>query len=205
MQPECRLKHHYNRRGGAGLDVIQGLRQKDEVVLQLLMQQYGDYLMRTAFLLLKDRHEAEEAVQDSFIQAYYNIRQLREEQKLKSWLTRIVVNRCRMKQRTWTWRRLLPFARMGEFMEEEHMPGPEEQVLMQWRNERLSVAVHKLSYIYREVITLYYFNEMNVREIAGHLQMSDNTVKARLSRGRHLLKELLGEEGVPSGSGTRDY
>ncbi|MEI0739885.1 sigma-70 family RNA polymerase sigma factor [Paenibacillus sp. JTLBN-2024] len=56
-------------------------------------------------------------------------------------------------------------------------------------------AVHRLSYKYREVITLYYFQEMGVAEIADHLQVSKNTVKARLARGRAYLKQTLEKEG----------
>ncbi|UVI29593.1 sigma-70 family RNA polymerase sigma factor [Paenibacillus spongiae] len=181
-------------RGGSGLNVVHGLKDKDEAALQALMGQYGDYLLRTAFLLLKDLQSAEEAVQDTFVTAFHKIGQLREEEQLKSWLTRIVINRCRMRQRTWGWRNLLPFARMEDHVEEHH-PDPELQVMQRWRNERLSDAVHRLDYIYREAITLYYYNELSIREIASHTGANENTIKARLTRGRLQLRKLLEEGG----------
>ncbi|WP_342346088.1 RNA polymerase sigma factor [Paenibacillus mangrovi] len=52
-----------------------------------------------------------------------------------------------------------------------------------------------LSYIYREVITLHYFQEWSVNEIAEHLNLNSNTVKARLARGRHALRQTLEKEG----------
>ncbi|MBE9913822.1 sigma-70 family RNA polymerase sigma factor [Paenibacillus donghaensis] len=161
----------------------------------MLMQRYGDDLLRTAYLLLRDRHEAEEAVQDSFILAFERIGQLRDDAKLKSWLIRIVVNRCRMRQRTWSFRKLFPSPHVEKWLAKEKLPGPEAQLLRQWRNGRLTQAIHNLSYKYREVITLYYFQEMSVAEIAEHLDMSRNTVKARLARGRDYLKEQLEKEG----------
>ncbi|HEY2420281.1 MAG TPA: sigma factor, partial [Neobacillus sp.] len=72
------------------------------------MDDYGDLLLRTACLLLRDRQSAEEAVQDTFIQAFAKMNQLQEPERLKAWLVRIVVNRCRMKQRTWSWRNIFP-------------------------------------------------------------------------------------------------
>jgi len=178
-----------------GLDMIAGLRRKDEEALVMLMQRYGDDLLRTAYMLLRDRQEAEEAVQDSFVAAFERIGQLRDDAKMKSWLLRIVVNRCRMKQRTWGFRHLFPSAYMDRWLAKEKEQGPEEQLLQQWKSGSLTKAVHSLSYKYREVITLHYFQEMGVAEIAEHLQVNSNTVKARLARGRAYLKLALEKEG----------
>ncbi|WP_237391677.1 RNA polymerase sigma factor [Paenibacillus dendrobii] len=171
------------------------MKRKDEEALRMLMQLYGDDLLRTAYLLLRDRHEAEEAVQDSFIMAYERIVQLKDDTKLKSWLIRIVVNRCRMKQRTWSFRNLFPSAQMEKWLAEDQEPGPEEQLMQELKNGRLTTAIHHLSYIYREVITLHYFQEFSVNEIAEHLDLNSNTVKARLARGRNALRQALEKEG----------
>ncbi|WP_239616010.1 sigma-70 family RNA polymerase sigma factor [Cohnella mopanensis] len=166
------------------------LAEKDETALKELMALYSDELLRTAYLLVKDRQVAEEAVMDSFLQAYNKIHQLKEPDKLRGWLLRIVVNRCRMRMRTWNWRRLLPFA---EVEMEETERSPEDLLLTEWRNEQLSAAIHRLDYRYREVITLYYYNGFSVLEIAEHVKSNENTVKARLSRGRTKLKQMLQE------------
>jgi len=183
----------------AGLDVVRRLIAKDESALRELMMAYGDELLRTAYLLVKDRQAAEEAVMDAFVQAYAKIDQLKQPDKLRSWLLRIVANRCRMRMRTWNWRSLFPFDRV-ESLAEEAEPGPEELLLAQWRAERLSEAIHELDYKYREVIALYYFNELSVLEIAEQLGNNENTVKARLSRGRARLRTLL-EKGDEDGAG----
>lgn len=202
LQPERVWVHLYSRGEVAVLDVIGRLKQRDEAALQWIMCQFGDELLRTAFLLLRDRYDAEEAVQDSFIQAFRHIEQLQDESKLKNWLIRIVVNRCRMKQRAWSWRRFLPSPRMEEMMGGLPTPGPEEKLLTKWRNEGLSQAIHRLKYIYRESITLYYFNEMSVSDIAGYLQLSENTVKARLARGRQQLQQMLEQEELDAQNRT---
>ena len=194
VQPNHVKPHLHIRRGGTALNIIERLAAQDETALQALMEQYGDYLMRTAYLLLKDRQAAEEAVQDTFIQAFRKIHQLKEPGKIKGWLLQITVNHCRMKQRLWSWKRLLPFPRMELMLDASDELGPEELLLLQWRNKRLSEAIHSLEYHYREVITLYYYNEWSIAEIAGSLQLNENTIKARLARGRMQLKHRLEAE-----------
>lgn len=167
---------------------------KDESALRELMAQYGDELTRTACLLLKDRQEAEEAVADAFVQAYRKIHQLQERNKLKGWLLRIVANRCRMRMRTRSWRSLLPFDRIERFAEEAG-PGSDELLIEAWRNERLSDAVRRLDDRCREAIVLYYYGELSVAEIAEQTKSNENTVKARLARGRAKLRKLLEAKG----------
>lgn len=161
------------------------------------MEEYGDMLLRTAWLLLRDRQSAEEAVQDTFIQAYAKIGQLNDPQRLRAWLVTIAVNRCRMRQRTWSWRNIIPAAESSAWVQEEAgaTAGAEELFMAQWHHLQLSEAVRSLDYLYRECLTLYYYHEMSVREIAGQLKVPENTVKSRLSRGRTLLKQILEKEG----------
>ncbi|MCI3923011.1 sigma-70 family RNA polymerase sigma factor [Paenibacillus sp. TRM 82003] len=164
------------------------------------MDEHGDALLRTAVLLLGDDQTAEEVVQDTFVQAFYKIGQLKEPERLKAWLTRIAIHQCRARQRTWNWRRLLPFERMEPMLTESDS-GAEERYFEMWRGERLREAIAGLDYDYREVITLYYYHEWSVGEIAEQLSCNVNTVKARLARGRgklraHITTQSGGEEDV---------
>ncbi|WP_369803569.1 sigma-70 family RNA polymerase sigma factor [Cohnella sp. OV330] len=182
---------------------MQGLREKDEAALRALMERYGDELMRTAYLLVKDKQAAEEAVMDTFIQAYRKIDQLQDPDRLKSWLLRIAVNRCRMKMRAWSWSRIFPLPHVEQMIIEEE-PGPEALLMDAWRNEKLSEALLKLDYKYRETIVLFYYNGFSVAEIAEQTSSNENTVKARLARGRAKLKDMLEEQedGNETGAGA---
>lgn len=161
------------------------------------MEDYGDVLLRTACLLLKDRQSAEEAVQDTFVQAYAKMNQLQDPARLKAWLIRIVVNRCRMRQRTWSWRNIFPSGGADLQVSDEagFTAGAEELFMVEWHNDRLAEALSNLDYLYRECLTLYYYHEMSIREISEQLSTSENTIKSRLARGRTLLKKLLVKEG----------
>ncbi|MFD1337141.1 RNA polymerase sigma factor [Oceanobacillus iheyensis] len=183
----------------ARLHLIARLKQREEDALIEVMNTYGDYLLRTAFLLVKDHQVAEEAVQDTFITAFEKIHQLEDAGKLKSWLTTIIINRCRSHMRKNSWKNLLPtidFNLFQLFKENTSSDNPED-FLLQWEgNQQLSASIQQLDYKYREVITLFYYNEMKITEIALHTHTNENTVKSKLKRARTLLKDILlkGEE-----------
>lgn len=159
------------------------------------MDCYGDELMRTACLLIKDRQLAEEAVQDTFIQAYSSITQLRDRGKLRSWLLRIVVNRCRMRMRQWSFRNLLFFGQMEPLLGSGRAEDqPEEHLVLNWERARLSEAISRLDYKQREAVVFYYYHGMSIQELSELLSLNPNTVKARLARGRLKLKSILEEE-----------
>jgi RNA polymerase sigma factor (sigma-70 family) len=173
------------------LHLVDRIKEKEESALIELMDQYGDYLVRTAFLLLKDYQTAEEAVQDTFIIAFEKMKQLDDPEKLKSWLTSIVMNCCRSRMRRWSWKNILLHFEHDRDEKDESAISPEEELLEMIWNKNLSHAIHKLDYKYREVITLFYFSEMKINEIALSTGEKENTIKSRLKRARAQLKDIL--------------
>ena len=182
------------------MDIVEKLRKQDETALVEVMNQYGDYLLRMAYLLVKDHQRAEEAVQDTFITAFKKIHQLKEGNLLKSWLTTITINHCRQQMRSWGYRHIVPNLEVVErITRDETMASPEDDILeVEW-NQHLSSAIHQLDYKYREVITLFYFNEMKVAEISALTNVKENTIKSRLKRGKEMLKGILEKEGAADG------
>lgn len=179
------------------MELYEQLVEKDEEALKKLMNQYGNTLLRTAYLLVKDTHTAEEAVQDTFVIAFEKIDQLREPEQLKSWLTSIVINQCRNRMRRWSWKNiLLSFKDKEDEWQEANDLSPEEIVIDMDQRQSLLQAIQELDYKYREVITLFYFNEWAVDEIALHLEQNKNTIKTRLVRARQQLKVILAKEEI---------
>lgn len=174
------------------MGLVDRLMWKEESALVELMNTYGDYLLRTAILLIKDEQAAEEAVQDTFISGYEKINQLTDTGKLKSWLTSILINRCRAHMRTSSWKRMIPrFDLIERYEAGEGTMDPEDHLLQLLESQQLADAIHQLDYKYREAITLFYFNDMKINEIALYLKANESTVKSRLLRGRSKLKEIL--------------
>jgi RNA polymerase sigma-70 factor (ECF subfamily) len=156
------------------------------------MQLYGNELLRTAVLLVKDHYLAEEIVQDTFVTAFQKMEQLEDGSKLKGWLVIITVNGCRARMRKWSWKNIFLAKKEAAFNQlAETDPLPEAALLTAQRNELLHKGIQSLAYHYREAITLFYFHELPIREISEMLQENENTVKTRIARGRRLLKDFL--------------
>lgn len=77
------------------MELAERIRQQNEEAYIETMQLYGEYLTRTAFLLLKDYQLSQEIVQDTFLNAFQKIHQLENPDRLKAWLTTILLNHCR--------------------------------------------------------------------------------------------------------------
>ncbi len=154
--------------------------------IEQLIHTYGDYLYRVAFIYTKDERAAEEIVQDVFLKFHQTRHRYDERASLKTYLTKMTVNRSydylrSWKQRTSSWMEQLTGTKMGA---DYHVVRKEE------RGE-ITSAVLKLSVKYREVLLLYYYEDLQVIEIAEFLQVPVSTVKTRLQRGREKLKQLL--------------
>jgi len=172
-----------------------------EAALELLMQEYGTKVMHLAYYYLKDRHLAEDVAQEVFIKAYKHWESFRGDSSPYTWLYKITVNLCRDKARSAWWRRLLPTEEpraTGAGGVEQAAPeeSPEEAALKSDRADAMMQQVMKLPDAYREVVVLFYYQDLSTVEIAEVTGQNENTVKTRLFRARAMLKELLTKGGV---------
>lgn len=169
--------------------IIEQLIDKNEFAMKLLMERYGDVILRTAYLLTRDRMMAEDISQDTFLSAFQKAGQFTGDGRLKSWLLKIAINHCRSRMRKAAWKGLI-FRDMQDFTVTSNDRGPEQIAV----DKELSAQLKKLPYKYREVIILYYYHDLSVKDISAFLNEKEGTVKSKLSRGRVQLKEIL-EEG----------
>ena len=151
--------------------------------VQELAASYQGRLFAAAFNVCKNAQDAEDIVQDTFVQYYTTKKEFESEQHIRAWLMRVAVNKAKNINRTF-WRR-------NKISIEEYM---ETLVFETPAAETLFETVMQLPDKYRIVIHLYYYEEYAVREIAQILKLSESNVKIRLSRGRAMLKETLKEE-----------
>ena len=149
--------------------------------LEELVNTYETTLYRAALAILGDAHEAEDAVQDTFLRALRAWPGFRGDCAVETWLVRIAINVCKRQLRS-PWR--LPRAPQ-ESLDSLRMEGPEPP------DDTLVRAIQALPPKYREVIILYYYQEWKAWEIAQRLHVPVSTVTVRLSRARGLLRERL--------------
>ena len=153
--------------------------------IDMLIEEYGDYLYRIAFIYTKDPHVAEEVVQDVFLR-FYRTNQYDGRASLKTYLTKITINRSYDYLRSWKHRRTVIFEAFTQSASSaEHVA-----VVSEERGE-VTAAVLQLPVKYREVLLLYYYEQLSIQEIAALCQLPLSTVKSRLQRARKQLKELL--------------
>lgn len=157
------------------------------MTIEELIDQYGNDVLRLCLLYLGDRQLAEDAFQETFVKAWQHMENFRGESSVKTWLNRIAVNTCCSMLRS-GWFRMMRKAKDVDTL--LNLTAPEEG-----RNLDLVRAVCSLPGKYREVITLYYYENMKIREIAETLHLPGNTVSTRLRNARRMLHmELEGED-----------
>ena len=145
--------------------------------LEQAIKAHGDNLLRLCFLYLHDRMLAEDAVQETFLRAFRSYGSFRKDSNEKTWLTRIAINVCKSALRR---ERPLPLS-----------DAPEGSYEAQFRDDTVLQAVCALPQKLREVVLLYYFQELSTPEIAQMLHLPRNVVTSRLSRARARLKTDL--------------
>lgn len=172
--------------------IVERIQKGDESALAKLMDRYGNDVLRTASLLLKDRHLAEDVSQEAFLLAFQRVNQFRGESSIRSWLLQIAINLCRSRMRRAAWKRLF----IRETGEDEMEPPFNQPGSSGWADRlTLREEIGKLPLAYREVIVLFYFHDMRTAEIAGILKEPEGTVKSKLLRARNRLKRQLKEGG----------
>lgn len=178
--------------------------------LQLKINRYEDMLFGIAYLRLGNRQDAEDVVQETFYRYFRRMKNgnaFADEEHEKAWLIKVSINACRKLRRSaWVRHRAgqapeelegrTAETQMGDRSEELKTPSelPEEQVLRRERGEELLKAVMSLPEKYKDVIHLFYYDDLSVREIGALLGRKEATVTAQLTRGRELLRKALREE-----------
>ncbi len=150
---------------------------------EILMEKYKDHLFAVAFNICKNAADADDVVQDTFLQYHITDKQFENEQHIRAWLIRVAINKA--KNINMSFWRLLKIP-LEDYMETLTFETPGA--------ENLFEEVMKLPEKYRIVIHLFYYEDYSIREIAQIINATESNVKVRLTRGRRLLKQVLKEE-----------
>lgn len=177
--------------------IVQGLIKGNDEAVEALINTYGDKLLRTALAITGDRATAEEAVQDTLLQVCRKISSYKGDSSLLTWIFRININIAKNKLRS-SWFKKVSLHDPGEALF-TNLPfkdqGPEENLLTQERHNEVLECLKILPLKYREVVVLFYIQELTTAELSSILNQSAGTIKSKLSRGRILLKQKLEERG----------
>ena len=157
-----------------------------EALLNLVMAQQSDYY-KLAYVYMKDKDDALDALQDMIVILYENISTLKKEEAFYSWSKTILVNSCKNKLKKN--KKVIYLDEIKEQVMEDIYDNPEDKIV-------LDKYLSKLSDKHQEIIRLRYYLDLDYESIGEILKIPQGTVKSRLSLGIKMLKESLGGEYI---------
>ena len=175
--------------------LIQQVLAGNTALFELLMRRYNERVYRAARSIVRDEHETEDVMQQVYVNAFTHLSQFNGAARFSTWLTRIAVNealaRVRRQGRYDSFDE--PRSKAEPFATHHPADDPERQAFAQELRGLLERAIDSLPNGMREVFVLREVEGLSTLEVAECLDVSEDVVKTRLSRGRALLRQLLME------------
>lgn len=149
--------------------------------VQRIFEEYGEMLYKICIVMLKNAHDAEDAVQDVLIKYMVKKPVFDTDSYEKAWLIRVAMNLCKDRLR---------FKRKHPQIDIEslHTTYAEES-----EERKVLEMLMNMPPRYKEILLLYYFEEYKSHEIGRMLRITESAVRKRLERGRNILKKSLEE------------
>lgn len=182
------------------LELAADIARRDSGAVRLVMRRNDQRLFRAAWRILRNREDAEDAVQSAYLKAFAAIKSFAGRSSLSTWLTRIVTNDALAHVRGVRRRRSLLEESEVPILEDYRdmlmrgsMPvSPERAVARGQIGQMLDEAIDQLPAPFRAVFVLRQIEELNVGEVAETLGIPAATVKTRHLRARRRLQRALG-------------
>lgn len=165
-------------------DVVEAARGGDLEAFEALAIAAGDRLFNVAYLILRDRQRAEDAVQEALVHAWRELPRLRDPDKFDAWLRRLLVNACADEgrhQRRWT----------SEVRIIRSEPTTDDVANALADRDQLERGFRRLKPEQRTIVVLHFYLGLPVPEIAETLGIPDGTVKSRLHYATATLRAAL--------------
>ncbi|MEN3203051.1 MAG: sigma-70 family RNA polymerase sigma factor [Atribacterota bacterium] len=182
-------------------EIVREVLNGNQDLFSILVARYERPIFNYVYGMVRHRQDAEDLTQEAFVKAFFALKTYKDSFEFSTWMYRIARNVCldyfrRQKIRSF-FSLNTPVGEEKEGEVEDFLPSdkdPEEGVLEGEILERVSQAVEKLPWKFREVIVLRYIEELPYEEIAQILGIPVGTVKTYLHRAKEKLREILGKE-----------
>lgn len=184
-------------------ELVERIRRGDPRAMRTLMRRHGSALYRTARAILRDDGEAEEAVQDAYLQAFRGLAAFRGESAVSTWLVRIAANESLMRLRRQRRRAAaIPIDHeQGDALSgnvpDDSAAGPEQSALAAEMRRMIARRIDALPRTYRAVLVMRAVQECSVEETAAALDLLPSTVRTRLFRARAMMRAAIERELDP--------
>lgn len=163
-------------------DLVKRSKKGDKEAFAQLIDQNRQMLYNTALLVLRQEDDALDALQDAILACWENLPSLRKDRYFKTWLVKILLNKCRDVQRGKS-----HFAYVEELPESGDEPDWDTSMDVRRTMDKLGENDQLL-------LSLFYYDDFSVRQIADALSLSEGAVRTRLTRSRECFKKLYVQE-----------
>lgn len=177
-----------------GNDLVKRINEDSKAVVEEILENYGNKVLKLCFLQLGNKEEAEDATQEVFLKVFKNIKKYNGEATMYTWVYRITINTCYdvLKKRKKSNHEDLSL--YIDFLKESKET--EEIILRSLTSKNIREALMKVGEKYRVLLYMYYFEELKISHIADILNEKENTIKTRLKRGKNALRKIIESEGI---------
>jgi len=172
-------------------DVVRRVLAGETALFEILMRRYNQRIYRAVRSIVRDEHEAEDVMQQAYVNAYTHLHQFAERATFSTWLTRIAINEALARVRP---RRIRLADDIDETLMNEiesNTPNPEQQAVATELKNAVENEIAVLPESYRSVLMLREVEGLSTAETAECLGLNEDAVKQRLHRARTMLRDGL--------------
>lgn len=175
-------------------DLVERCLSGDQSAIRAFVEQFQRLVFTVCLHRLRNREDAEDVAQQTFVRAIRHLRHWDSRRPLKPWILTIAINRCRthLSQRNHQTRTVDPSI---------DRPAKDARLQNLDLGEELELALSKLREEYRTCFVLFHQQELSITQVAEIMKAPEGTIKTWLHRARRELSELLVDRGVVTKEG----
>ena len=165
--------------------LVRKSKKGNNLAFSILIKSYEKDLYKVAIAMTKNDDDALDCIQEAILQAYISIKDLRQDEYFKTWLIKILINKCNA------------LLKKNKKILNLDVSIAENDKVEQSEKLELKDSINNLDSDLKIIVILYYYEDMSIKDISESLNIPQGTIKSRLSRARSKLKEMLSiAEGV---------
>ena len=178
-------------------ELVRRAQDRDDAAFEELMRRTAPASLKLAVSIMQDRQEAEDQVQNSYMNAWRHVRQFHQDAKFSTWISRIVTNQCLMRLRKLRGMKFVSLMTEGPDGEtrvvevKDQRPSPEASLCGKELSQALEHEIEGLPPLLRGVLILRDVDQLSTAEVAAQLGLTPAAVKSRLLRARGELRIRL--------------
>lgn len=168
-------------------ELIEKAKNGDEQSFIEIFMQLNDELYKIARARLACEYDIDDAIQETMIETYYSLKKLKHIEYFKTWTIRILINKC---NKIYSKRKKENISYEDSFFESYIEDTKQSDIE---NNVDFYILIKDLNYDERIAIVLYYVAGYKTKEISKILNVNENTIKARISRGKEKIRKYIKE------------